>query len=145
MNFFFFWISEIFLTWIVSRLSSCDFFSCQVVVSREAYAWRMLSSFGWKPVPRQARLRPKTQWGKWDACHPTAQIIPLIPARMQMMASLVEMRWASHISILQTPEVHDLLIVHHSGVRKAVGLHTETASVASGKNSQAVGFIHGCP
>lgn len=28
---------NLFLTWIVSRISSCDFFSCQVVVSRDVF------------------------------------------------------------------------------------------------------------
>ena len=117
MNFFLFWISEIFLTWMVSRLSSCDFFSCQAVVSREAYAWRMLSSFGWKPVLRQARSQALDTTGQMRRMPPHGQDYTPNPARMRMMAPLVEMRWASHITILQTPEAHDLLIVGHSSVR----------------------------
>ena len=73
MNFFLFWISEIFLTWMVSRLSSCDFFSCQAVVSREAYAWRMLSSFGWKPVLRQARSQALDTTGQIRRMPPHGQ------------------------------------------------------------------------
>lgn len=92
---FLLWISEIFLTWIV-KADSEAVISSPGCGFQEAYAWRMLSSFGWKPVlgGRQGHTGLRVWRRKMRCMPPHGPDYTPNPHRCRCMASLVEMRWS---------------------------------------------------